>query len=144
MRQCRCTPDTIARYQGRLSGPLLDRIDLQVEVPAVPPEQLAAASDGERSDIVAERVLRARERALTRQGFANARLESTALDEHARLDAATSRFAQGAAVRLGWSARAFHRMLRVARTVADLGAADAIGTPHVAEAMQYRRVLAVA
>jgi len=141
LRACRCTPDAVARYQGRISGPLLDRIDVQVEVPAVAPEALSAAPDGETSAVVAGRVGRARDRALRRQGCVNAALSGDALDEHASLDSAASRFLQSAAARLGWSARGFHRVLRVARTIADLADSSAITTAHLAEAIQYRRVL---
>ncbi|HEX7383484.1 MAG TPA: YifB family Mg chelatase-like AAA ATPase, partial [Burkholderiaceae bacterium] len=119
-RACRCTPDAIARYQGRLSGPLLDRIDLQVEVPNVPPEALAGAADGEASAAVAARVAAARAAALSRQGCLNAGLEGAALDGHAAPDADATRFLHAAAARLGWSARSHHRVLRIARTIADL------------------------
>lgn len=129
------------RYQGRISGPLLDRIDVQVEVPAVAPEALSAAPDGESSAVVAQRVAHARARALTRQGQVNAALAGDALDAHASLDDASARFLQTAAARLGWSARGFHRVLRVARTIADLADSPAITTAHLAEAIQYRRVL---
>ena len=141
LRACRCTPDLIARYQGRISGPLLDRIDLQVEVPAVAPESLAAASDGEASADVAARVAKARQRQLDRQACRNAELAGEALDLHCALDAAASRFLQSAAARLGWSARSFHRVLRMARSIADLGGANSVQIVHLAEAIQYRRVL---
>lgn len=143
LRACRCTPDGVARYQGRLSGPLLDRIDLQVEVPAVAPEALEGAPDGEASAVVAARVAAARNRALQRQGVLNVALAGEALDHHAALDAAGAAFLRNAAARLGWSARGYHRVLRIARSIADLAGSEAIALPQLAEAIQYRRVLAV-
>lgn len=137
---CRCTPDAIARYQGRISGPLLDRIDLRVEVAPLAPETLSAAPDGEATEGVARRVAQARERALSRQGTVNAWLAGDALDTHAALDAATLKFLHAAAARLGWSARSHHRVLRIARTIADLAGCESLSTAHVAEAMQYRRM----
>jgi magnesium chelatase family protein len=139
---CRCSPDTVARYQGRISGPLLDRIDLQIEVPAVAPEALAAAPDGEPTAAIARRVAAARERAVARQGVPNAALAGAALDTHCALDASATKFLHTAAARLGWSARGFHRVLRVARTIADLVPREAIAVTDLAEAIQYRRVLA--
>ncbi len=141
LRPCRCTPDVIARYQGRISGPLLDRIDLQVEVPAVAPESMAAASGGEATAQVAARVAQARQRQLERQGCRNAELAGEMLEAHCALDAAASKFLQTAAARLNWSARSFHRVLRIARSVADLGGAATVQVAHLAEAIQYRRVL---
>jgi magnesium chelatase family protein len=141
---CRCTPDAVLRYQGKISGPLLDRIDIQIEVPTVAAAQLAAAADGEASAVVAGRVRRARERALARQGHANGELAGEALDRHCRLDEAASHFLQRVTTRLGWSARSFHRVLRVARTVADLEGHAAITTSHLGEAIQYRRALGAA
>ena len=141
LHACRCTPDGVARYQGRISGPLLDRIDVQVEVPAVAPEALASAPDGEASHVIAQRVAVARDRALARQGDLNAALTGESLDRHCALDAAGTQFLRTAAARLGWSARGFHRVLRVARSIADLAGSDAIAISHLAEAIQYRRVL---
>ena len=141
-RSCRCTPDQVARYQGKLSGPLLDRIDLQVEVATVAPSDLLALPEGETSAVVATRVAAARARQLARQGCANASLSAAQLDAFCPLDAAAGRFVQLAATRLGWTGRSLHRAIKVARTVADLAGAEAIGVVHLAEAMQYRRALA--
>ncbi|HRP30123.1 MAG TPA: ATP-dependent protease, partial [Burkholderiaceae bacterium] len=110
---------------------------------AVAPEALAASAPGEASADVAARAARARERQIARQGCRNADLAGDALDRHCALDAAASKFVQAAAARLGWSARSFHRVLRIARSVADVEGAQSIQTAHLAEAIQYRRVLAV-
>ncbi len=136
---CRCSADAVARYQARISGPLLDRIDLRVEVPAVAPQALGATADGESSAVIAARVRGARERALQRQACANAQLAGAVLDEHCRLESAAAAFLQSAALRLGWSGRGFHRVLRVARSVADLADSETIALAHLAEAIQYRR-----
>ncbi len=140
-RQCRCTPEQVARYQGRLSGPFIDRIDLQVEVAAVPPAELLAQPEGDASAVVADRVARAAAIQLARQGRANAELDAAGLDAMAALDASASAFLQQAAERLGWSGRGLHRSIKVARTIADLAGATAIAAVHLAEAMQYRRGL---
>ncbi len=140
-KTCRCTPDAVLRYQSRISGPLLDRIDLHIEVPAVPPSRLGASADGEPSAAVALRVGAARRRAIERQGTPNCRLAGEALDRHCALDDDDARFLQSATTRLGWSARGFHRVLRVARTIADLEASAAVRIAHLAEAIQYRRAL---
>jgi len=137
-RACRCTPDAVARYQGRLSGPLLDRIDLQVEVPAVAPAALLTAPDGEPSEAVAARVRAARSRQLARQGCINARLDVSALDHAPQIDDTARQFLRTAAERLGWSGRGLHRTLKVARTVADLAGSAGVAVEHVAEALQLR------
>ena len=141
LKACRCTPEQVARYQAKLSGPLLDRIDVQVEVPAVSPEVLAGVPDGEPSDVVAARVARARQRQWQRQECLNAELDGAGLDRHAAIEPAAQHFLKAASARLGWSGRGFHRVIRLARTIADLAQADGIATAHVAEAIQYRRVL---
>ncbi|MBB2487150.1 YifB family Mg chelatase-like AAA ATPase [Mitsuaria sp. WAJ17] len=140
-RQCRCTLDQVARYQGRLSGPLLDRIDMMVEVPGLPPELLAVAPDGDDTATVAQRVQQARERQRARQDCVNAQLSPPQLDRHARADPAAQALLERSIAALGWSARAQHRLLRVARSIADLAAEDRIQKAHVAEAVQLRRAL---
>lgn len=140
-RACRCTPDQVSRYQGRLSGPLLDRIDLHVQVPALPAEQLLQPGAGEASAAIRARVEAARALALARQGKANQALHGQELDAHLRLAPEAAQFLTGAAARLGWSARSTHRALKVARSIADLAGAQDTGVAHVAEAVQYRRVL---
>jgi magnesium chelatase family protein len=140
-KACRCTPDNVARYQSRLSGPLLDRIDLVVEVAALPPSDLLTALPGEPSSAVRLRVLAARERQQQRQGQPNGTQDAARLAEQATMDAAARTFLLKASERLGWSGRAMHRVLKVARTIADLAGTDTISVEHVAEAVQYRRGL---
>ncbi|HEY8358781.1 MAG TPA: ATP-binding protein, partial [Ramlibacter sp.] len=138
-RACRCTPEQVARYQGKLSGPLLDRIDLHVEVPALDPAELLDMPGGEATASVQARCVAARERAMRRQGTTNQALQGAELDAHALLAPAATAFLRHAAARLGWSARATHRVLKVARTIADLAGTAQAETAHVAEAAQYRR-----
>ena len=128
-------------YQGRLSGPFLDRLDLLIEVPVIPPRELQDLAPGEPSAHVAERVAAARERAVARQGHANALLQAQDLAAHAALEPAAKALLERSAEKLGWSARSFHRVQRVARTVADLAGSPAIAAAHVAEAIQLRRGL---
>ncbi|MGH8446117.1 MAG: YifB family Mg chelatase-like AAA ATPase, partial [Solimonas sp.] len=138
---CRCTPDQVARYRSRISGPLLDRIDLRLFVPRVERERLLAsgpAEGGERSADVRARVIAARGRQLARQGKPNARLGVDELDRHARPDAAGLALLQQAMHKLDLSARAYHRVLKLARTIADLGGSEAVVAAHVGEALRYR------
>lgn len=143
-RQCRCSPDQVARYQGRLSGPLMDRIDLHVDVAALPGDVLLQSASGESSATIRARVTMARQRAIARQQKSNHLLQAGELDRHAVLDETSVRFLNLAANRLGWSARGTHRVLKLARTIADLGGAAGVQTAHLAEAMQYRRLAATA
>lgn len=140
-KACRCSPDQVTRYQNRLSGPLLDRIDLTVEVPVLPPTILSAAADGETSAAVAARVAAARDRAVRRQGCSNAMLAAGQLDGHLGMSPEGEAMLHRAAARLAWSARSFHRVLRIARTVADLADSDVVTALHVSEAIQWRRAL---
>ncbi|MDP2064896.1 MAG: YifB family Mg chelatase-like AAA ATPase [Burkholderiaceae bacterium] len=141
LKACRCTPDQVSRYQGRLSGPLIDRIDLHVEVAALPSGDLLQAPPGEGTAGIRERVSAARQRAIDRQGMSNQALQGQDIDTHVHLDPAAAKFLNTAAARLGWSARSTHRALKVARTIADLAGARSTQVTHVAEAMQYRRAL---
>jgi magnesium chelatase family protein len=140
-RSCRCTPDQVSRYQGKLSGPLLDRIDLHIEVPSLGAHDLLNAPPGESTEQIAARSLAARERAIARQNCTNAELQGQAIDAQARLEDSATALLQRAADKLGWSGRSTHRSLKVARTIADLAGCDTIAAAHVAEAIQYRRVL---
>lgn len=141
-RACKCTPPQIARYRNRLSGPLRDRLDLIVEVEAVPITALTDGPAGESSAAVRQRVLAARARQLARPTRArvNANLTGPELKKHAPLDTAGRRLLERSTERLHLSARGFHRVIRVARTIADLGGAEAIATDHLMEALQYRFV----
>jgi len=138
--RCRCTPERIARYRGRISGPLADRIDIKLEVPAPREAELVAAAAGEASDSIRGRVQHARETQLQRQGKPNALLGTREIDRLCRTDREGDQLLRHALARLLLSARAYHRVLRVARSVADLAAKSEIAAEHVAEAIQYRRL----
>jgi magnesium chelatase family protein len=137
--RCRCTPEQVARYRNRLSGPLMDRIDLHIEVPAVPESDLASKHSGESSVQIRGRVEAARGRQLQRQGRPNYLLGVKEIESLCAPDAEGEKLARAALTRLGLSARGYHRVLKVARTIADLAGAQQIVAAHVAEAIQYRR-----
>ncbi len=137
--KCRCTPDQVLRYRSKISGPLLDRIDIQIEVPAVLPEQLSYASGGDSSTTVRERVQRACDRILSRQGRGNALLTPREVDKFCAPDERGATLLKQAISSLGLSARGYHRVLKVARTIADLAGVECITSAHIAEAIQYRR-----
>ncbi|MGB4856592.1 MAG: YifB family Mg chelatase-like AAA ATPase [Candidatus Dechloromonas phosphoritropha] len=138
--KCRCTPDQIARYRGKLSGPFLDRIDLLIEVPALPVEALGGKADGESSATVRERVTAALACQHARQHKPNSRLNPGEVETLCAPDAAGTSLLKHASQRLDLSARAWHRILKVARTIADLAGSASIHAPQVAEAIQYRRL----
>ena len=140
MNKCRCTPDQISRYRSKISGPLLDRIDLQIEVPAVPQLELVKAAKGEGSDAIRERTERAFQIQLKRQGKPNAKLAVKEIDEICKPDTAGEELLKSAIQRMGLSARAYHRVLKVARTIADLAGSENISGAHIAEAIQYRKM----
>jgi magnesium chelatase family protein len=144
--RCRCTPEIAARYMRKLSGPLLDRIDIQLEIPALSPAELSArvAETGEPSAAIAARVEQARARQITRQGKTNRELDGREVDEVCRPDNAGESLLREAGERFGWSARAYYRVLKVARTIADLAGTDMPNASQVAEAVQYRRLCASA
>jgi magnesium chelatase family protein len=139
--KCRCTPDQVARYRGKLSGPLLDRIDIHIEVPAVPQEELMRYSAGESTPVVRSRVAEARARQLARQGKPNVELGAKEVEPICRTDSHGETLLKQAIARFGLSARAYHRILKLARTIADLAGVEAIAAAHIAEAVGYRRQL---
>jgi magnesium chelatase family protein len=138
--KCHCTPDQISRYRSKISGPLLDRIDIQIEVPAVPQDDLLGKANGDSSTELQARVEAARQCQLARQDKSNALLSVTEIDELCKPDEQGEALLQQAISRLNLSARAYHRVLKVARTIADLEGVKSIEVKHIAEAVQYRRL----
>jgi magnesium chelatase family protein len=143
-RECRCTPLQIQRYVGRISGPLLDRIDIHIDVPAVKFRELTGdtAPETDSSSTIRARVVQARERQQQRLGaekiFSNAVMTPRMIRRYCRIDAESEQMLERAMTRLGLSARAYDRILKVSRTIADLEASAEIRSPHVAEAVGYR------
>jgi magnesium chelatase family protein len=137
---CRCDDAAVARYRGRISGPLLDRIDLHVNVVRVPYGELSGEQQSEASSAIRARVMAARDRQLKRNGSVNAQLRGNDLRVHAELDAPSSALLETVMQRERLSARSFDRIIRVARTIADLAGAERLARDHVAEALLYRRL----
>ncbi len=140
--RCHCTLEQVQRYRARISGPLLDRIDMHIEVPKLPKGSLRAeASDKiETSRAVRERVEAARNRQMQRGNKPNAALKNKQVEKFCRLSDSDQRLLEQAIERLGLSARAYHRILKVARTIADLAGSEDINTAHLTEAISYRRL----
>lgn len=138
--RCRCTPDQIGRYRAKLSGPLLDRIDIQINVPAVAQDELIQPATGETSRVVRARVSAARGLQDQRQGQPNSELAARDIDPICAMDEAAAGLLRQAIARLSLSPRAYHRVLKIGRTIADLAGEARIGAAHVAEAIQYRRL----
>ncbi|MBR7800620.1 YifB family Mg chelatase-like AAA ATPase [Undibacterium fentianense] len=139
--KCRCTPDQINRYQGKISGPLLDRIDMQILVQDLPHQALFSAVNGEPSAQIQIRVQDAFLRQLERQGKPNSLLSTQEIESFCLIDATTEKLLRQAMQKFDWSARAYHRVLKLARSIADLSNSNLIASAHVAEAIQYRRAL---
>jgi len=131
----------VARYQGKISGPLLDRIDMQVQVGSVPHADLVRQADGEASAVIQARVERAYAAQLERQGKANNDLGPVEVEQHCEPDLEGKQMLHNAMQRLNWSARSYHRVLKVARSIADLEQSHQIQRGHIAEAVSYRRAL---
>lgn len=138
--KCRCTPDQVARYRSKISGPLLDRIDIQIEVPMLAKKDLMHPGPGESSTAIRARAVAARQRQLDRQHVSNSELGVQEIEKYCRLDAAGKQMLERAMTQLNISARAYHRILKLARTIADLSGSEPVLGKHVAEAIQYRRM----
>lgn len=141
VKPCRCTPESVARYRSKISGPLLDRIDLTIEVPSLSAAELMQQEAGERSASVLERVIAARDKQYARQGKVNAALSVSELDTSARIQKEAQEALGSLLEKLSLSARSFHRIMRVARTLADLAGDEEVGRSHVMKAIGFRRAL---
>jgi magnesium chelatase family protein len=141
--RCRCTPERVQQYQAKVSGPLIDRIDLHINVPSIAESELLSQEDAniETSSVIAQRVSLARVRQLARQGKSNALLQGPDIAAHCRLTDSVNQFTSMALARLNWSGRSIHRVLKVARTIADLSGSCGIEREHIAEAIQWRRAV---
>jgi len=141
-RECKCTPPQIQRYISKISGPLLDRIDIHIDVPAVKVRELSAQESGESSTEIRERVIRARK--IQQQRFAgepvycNAQMSPRLIRKHCQLDTASQQLLERAIMKYGLSARAYDRILKVSRTIADLEGAEQIAENYISEAVNYR------
>ena len=139
--KCHCSMEVVARYRNKISGPLLDRIDLQVDVASLSPGDVAGPANGEPSSVIAARVAHAYRLQLQRQGVSNQQLGPRQIDQVCKLDEGGARLLRDTMLQWHWSARGYHRVLKVARTIADLAGTQRIARSHVAEAIQYRRNL---
>jgi magnesium chelatase family protein len=139
--RCQCSKSLIQKYQAKISGPILDRIDLQIEVGSLTADELMMAPIGESTQAIAQRVHEARLFSLKRQGKSNSQLTVKEVNEYCVTDESAQKLLQNAIEKLGWSARAYHRVLKVARSIADLKQLDVINSSCITEAIQYRRVL---
>jgi magnesium chelatase family protein len=137
--KCRCTPDQISRYKSKISGPLLDRIDIVIEVPALKEQELTQTTQAENSELIRNRVEIARNRQIARQGKPNAALGNLEIEAFCTIDNASLSLLKSAITKLNLSARAYHRILKIARSIADLAGEASITQAHIAEAIQYRR-----
>ena len=138
--RCHCTPQQIERYRSKISGPLLDRIDMHIDVPAVSLEVLKKETKEENSADVRARVQQARSRQLKRNSIINSRLNNAAIETVCHLDKAGEALIEQAGRQLDLSARAYHRILKIARTIADLADSEKIQSSHLAEAIGYRQI----